>query len=132
MADALVVLNPRSMTGREALLAAFDELYEAALTKLDATATEDERLAARTQFERRFSQALEMTSAVSMAGVPAEALDEMKGAIASLSKAELAGLVATVPLAQRAQEMVRSIAMHAAQQKVLEHLASQADTRWGN
>jgi hypothetical protein len=121
------------MTGREALLAAFDELYDAALTKLDATATEEERTAARGQFERRFSQALEMTSTVSMAGgVPAEALDEMKGAIASLSKAELAALVATVPLAQRAQDMVRSIAMHTAQQKLLEHLASQADTRWGN
>jgi hypothetical protein len=120
------------MTGRDALLAAFDELYDAALDKLDATASEEERAAARAQFERRFAGALQVTATVSVPSMPAEAIAEMKDAIASLSKAELAGLVATVPLAQHAQEMVRSIAMHAAQQRVLEHLAAQADTRWGN
>ncbi|MCW5892916.1 MAG: hypothetical protein KIT14_20575 [bacterium] len=120
------------MTGRDALLAAFDELYDAALTKLDATATPEERASARAQFERRFSQALEVTAAVDVPGMPEEAIDEMKDAIASLSKAELAGLVATVPLAQRAQQMVRAVAMQTAQQRMLEHLAAQADTRWGN
>lgn len=120
------------MSGREALLAAFDALYDAALAKLDATATPEERASARSQFERRFSQALDVTATVEVPGMPTEAVDEMKDAIASLSMAELAGLVATVPLAQRAQQMVRAVAMHTAQQRMLEHLASQADTRWGN
>jgi hypothetical protein len=55
----------------------------------------------------------------------------MAGAIQQLSPAELAGVIASVPLAQQSQEMLRSIAFRQAEQRLLEHFALQADTRYG-
>jgi hypothetical protein len=55
----------------------------------------------------------------------------MEDAIAQLSPAELAGVIASVPLAQQTQEMLRAIAFREAEQRLLEHLAQQADTRYG-
>jgi len=55
----------------------------------------------------------------------------MEGQIVRISPLELAGVVAAMPLAQQAQEMLRAVAFQHAQQKMLEHLALQADTRYG-
>ena len=55
----------------------------------------------------------------------------MKAAVDRLSMAELAGVVASIPLAQQTQEMLRAIAMRQAEQRLLEHLALQADDRYG-
>ena len=119
------------MSARDAILAAFDELYDAAAARLNVPSTPEERAAARARFAERFDKALEMAGAVEMRELPRPALDQMKDAIANLSMAELAGVVASIPLAQQTQEMLRAIAMRQAEQRLLDHLALQADTRYG-
>ena len=119
------------MTGREALLQAFDRLFDAAAKKLDITCTAEERAHAKESFERRFGTALEQASVVEVPELPEKVVREMEAAIGNLSPAELAGLVASLPLAQQTQDMLRQIAFRQAEQRLLEHFAMQADTRFG-
>ena len=119
------------MTGREALLQAFDRLFDAAARKLNLRCTLEERAEAKEQFASRFGAALEIAKAVEIPTLPAEAIEAMENAIAELSPAEIAGVIASVPLAQQTQEMLRSIAFRQAEQRLLEHVARQADTRYG-
>lgn len=119
------------MTGRDALLHAFDRLFDAAARKLNATFTAEERDEAKEQFRRRFESALEMTKRVEIPELPEPVLADMEGAIAQLSPAELAGVIASIPLAQQTQEMLRSLAFRQAEQKLLEHFALQSDDRYG-
>jgi hypothetical protein len=120
------------MTGREALLAAFDRLFDAAARKLAVECTPEERAEAKEQFTRRFDSALELAERVQVQELPAAVIDAMESAIAQLSPAELAGVIASVPLAQQTQEMLRAVAYRQAEQRLLEHLAAQADTRYGH
>jgi hypothetical protein len=55
----------------------------------------------------------------------------MEDAIDNLSAAQVVGYLAAIPLAHQAQEMLRAIAYRAAEQRLLEHLVSQADDRYG-
>jgi hypothetical protein len=119
------------MTGRDALLAAFDRLFDAAAKKLNVACTPEERRDAKEQFARRFDGALEIADRADPGPLPASALDDMVAGIEGLSAAELAGVIASVPLAQQTQEMLRSIAFRHAEKRLLEHFASQADTRYG-
>lgn len=119
------------MTGKDMLLAAFDELFDAATSKLDASCSEAERTEARDQFSRRFAGVLDVVQTLDVPEMPRQAMDAMKDAIGELTPAQLAGMVASIPLAQQTQEMVKAVAMRQAQQKLLESLAMQADTRWG-
>jgi len=119
------------MSGRDAILAAFDELFDTAAAKLSVSFTPEERAEARAHFTERFEKALALAGQVEMAELPRPVLDEMKAAVGRLSMAELAGVVASIPLAQQTQEMLRSIAMREAEQRLLEHLALQADDRYG-
>jgi hypothetical protein len=119
------------MSARDAILAAFDELFDAAAAKLAVSVTPEERAEARAHFAERFEKALEMAGTVEMQALPRPVLDEMKEAVDRLSMAELAGVVASIPLAAQTQELMRSIAMRQAEQRLLEHLALQADDRYG-
>lgn len=119
------------MTGRDALLAAFDRLFDAAANKLNLTCTPEEREDAKEQFARRFEGALEVAGHVPTGPLPEATLHDMVAAIEGLSAADLAGVIASVPLAQRTQEMLRTIAFREAEKRLLEHFASQADTRYG-
>jgi hypothetical protein len=119
------------MTGRDAILDAFDRLFAAAATKLDVKLTPQERADAKEAFSERFSAVLEMTNRFESPAFPPEVMTAMEAQIERISPTELAGLVASVPLAQQAQEMMRAAAIQHAQQKMLEHLALQADTRYG-
>jgi hypothetical protein len=119
------------MTGREALLQAFDRLFDVAARKLNVVCSADERAEAKAQFVRRFDAALEIAQRVEVPELPGAVLDEMERAIDELSPAQLVGVIASVPLAQQTQEMLRSIAFRQAEQRLLEHLAMQADTRYG-
>jgi hypothetical protein len=120
------------MTGREALLLAFDDLFEAALARLHATCTPEERSEARARFQEHFRAVLDLGATIEVPEVPQAALAEMRSALAQLSPAALAGVMASIPIAQQTQAIVRRIARARAEQRMLEHLASQADTRWGN
>jgi hypothetical protein len=119
------------MSGRDAILSAFDELFDTAAAKLNVTVTPAERAEARARFADRFDKALELAGTVDMAALPRAVLDDMKAAVDRLSMAELAGLVASIPLAQQTQDMLRSIAVQQAEQRLLEHLAQRADDRYG-
>jgi ABC-type branched-subunit amino acid transport system substrate-binding protein len=119
------------MSGRDAILAAFDELFDAAAARLNVAVTPQDRDEARARFREHFEKALEAAGTVEMTELPRPVLDEMKEAVARLSMAELAGVVASIPLAQRTQEMMRAVAMRQAEQRLLEHYALQADDRYG-
>ena len=119
------------MTGREALLQGFDRLFDAAARKLNIVCTPEERAEAKEQFANRFDAALKLAEKVEVSEVPNAVLEAMETAIAQLSPAELAGVIASVPLAQQTQEMLRAIAFRQAEQRLLEHFALQADDRYG-
>lgn len=119
------------MTGRDALLDAFDRVFAAAADKLHVDVTSEERAEAKAQFAERFASVLELTGRFESPALPAEVVDQMEGQIGRISQLELAGVVAAIPLAQQAQDMLRAVAYQHAQQKMLEHLALQADTRYG-
>jgi len=125
------MINEDTMTGRDALLQAFDRLFNAAAAKLNIQCTDEERNDARQQFAQRFEQALAATSAIETASIPEPILADMERAIEQLSPAELAGVIASVPLARQTQDMLRALAVRQAEQRLLEHLAMQADTRFG-
>jgi ATP adenylyltransferase/5',5'''-P-1,P-4-tetraphosphate phosphorylase II len=68
---------------------------------------------------------------VEVGDLPEAVVESMEAAIRQLSPAELAGVIASVPLAQQTQEMLRAIAYRQAEQKLLEHFGMQADDRYG-
>lgn len=119
------------MTGREALLAAFDRLFDAAARKLNVECTPEERADAKAEFARRFDAALEVAGRVQTGALPPALIGEMERAIDELSAADLAGVIASVPLAQQTQEMLRAVAYRQAEQRLLEHVAMQAETKYG-
>ncbi len=119
------------MTGRDALLQAFDRLFDAATKKLNVVCTPEERAEAKDQFATRFGSALDVAGRVELEGLPSPVVEAMENAITELSPADLAGVIASVPLAQQTQEMLRAIAFRQAEQRLLEHFARQADTRYG-
>jgi hypothetical protein len=110
---------------------AFDRLFDAAAKKLNIECTSDERAEAKDQFANRFEAALKVAEKVEVPELPGGVLEAMETAIAQLSPAELAGVIASVPLAQQTQEMMRAIAFRQAEQRLLEHFALQADDRYG-
>ncbi len=119
------------MTGREAMLQAFDRLFDRAAKKLHVECSADEKEAAKKQFEERFAAVLEAVDRVKIDGVPDEVLSNMEGAIDRISPTEVVGLLASIPLAHQGHEMMRQVAYRAAEQRLLEHLIQQADDRYG-
>src|SRR5438067_12616278 len=118
------------MTGREALLQAFDRLFDAAAKKLNVVCTPEERAEAKEQFASRFEHALALAQKVEIEELPDGVLDAMEAALAQLSPAELAGVIASVPLAQQTPETLRAIAFQPAEQPLLEHFGLQEDERY--
>src|SRR5437870_11799188 len=102
------------MTGREALLQAFDRLFDAAAKKLNVVCTPEERADAKEQFASRFEHALALAQKVEIGALPSQVLDAMAAAIAQLSPAELAGVLASVPRAPHPQAMLRPTAFRQA------------------
>ena len=119
------------MTGRDALLQAFDRLFDAAARKLNVVCTPEERDDAKEQFVGRFDSALKLADKLEVPELPGDVVETMENAIAQLSPAELAGVIASVPLAQQTHEMMRAIVFRQAEQRLLEHFALQADDRYG-
>ena len=117
--------------GRQALLDAFDHLLERALAKLDFDCSAAEKEEARKHFVERYEQALQILDAAEFPPIPEATLDEMGSAIDNVTPAQVAAYLAAAPLAGQVQEFVRSIAMRAAEQRLLEHLTQQADSPYG-
>ena len=119
------------MTGKEAVLLAFDRLFDKAASKLRIACSQDEKNEAKRQFAARFSAALDVAGGVTVPEIPEEVMQNMEQAIDHLSPAQVVGYLAAIPLAHQTQEMLRAIAYRAAEQRLLEHLISQTDDRYG-
>ena len=119
------------ISGREAVLAAFDRLFERAARKLNLQYTAEEREDARRAFVERYEPALSLVDQAKMPAIPQAVLERMEASIEELSPAYIASLIATVPLAVHVQDAMRQLAVQAAEQRLLEHLATQADTTYG-
>jgi hypothetical protein len=118
-------------TGREALLTAFDRLFDRAAAKLNLECTVEERDEAKRAFAERYEAALRLVDEIRMPSIPEPAVARMETAIDDLSPATVAAHLATVPLALHVQEMMRQITARAAEQRVLEHFVQGAEDRYG-
>src|SRR5262249_21937608 len=121
----------RSMTGKEAVLLAFDRLFDKAAAKLRVECSEEEKAEAKRNFAERFSAALEVAGQITLPEIPPAVMEEMEHAIENLSPAQVVGYLASIPLAHQTQEMLRALAYRAAEQRLLEHLVSQSDDKYG-
>ena len=119
------------MTGRDALLQAFDRLFDKAAKKLSLECSQDQKDEAKQRFEERFSTLLEALKKLDVKEVPEEAVASMEEGIDKLSPADLVALLASVPLVTQAQDMLRTIAYRAAEQRLLDHYIRNADDRYG-
>jgi len=119
------------MTGKEAVLLAFDRLFDKAAAKLNVDCTEGEKEEARRHFVERFSGALDAAGQITMPEVPPDVMHAMEEAIEQLSPAQFVGYLAAIPLAHQTQQMLRALAYRAAERRLVEHLISQADDKYG-
>ena len=129
----MVTLDPTmtAPTGREVLLTAFDRLFEKAADKLHLECTPEQRDEAKRFFTERYDDALKILDNAEFPAIEEPVLTRMEAAIDELSPAYIAAHLATGPLALHVQEFIRSIAVRAAEQRVLEHLANRADDTYG-
>jgi len=118
-------------TKQDSILRAFDRLFERAAVKLHVECTAEERDEARRQFAERFHDALQSVNSVASAPVPESVMAQMEAAIDELSPANIASYLALGPLTAYVQQRLRAIAVRAAEARLLEHLISQADDKYG-
>jgi len=119
------------MTGREMILQAFDRLFDKAARKLSVECSREQKDEAKQRFEERFSTLLDALKQLEMPEIPEEVVQSMEESIEKLSGADLAALLASVPLVTQAQELLRLLAYRAAEQRLLDHYIRSADDRYG-
>ena len=122
---------PEAPTGREALLTAFERLFERATSKLNVTCTPEEKEEARRSFVERYGDALQMVEQADLPPISESMMTRMEAAIDDLSPASIAAHLATGPLALHVQEFMRTLALRAAEQRLIEQLAGRADDTYG-
>jgi hypothetical protein len=119
------------MTGKQAVLDAFDRLFDRAAARLQVQVSEEEKAEARRDFAERAAQAIEFFSQMGVLSIPEEVLQGMEESIDRLSVGQLIGYLAALPLAHQAQALARRLALQAAQQRMLEQMIEQADDTYG-
>jgi len=119
------------MTAREAVLVAFDRLFDKAARKLGVQCDEREKEEAKQRFAERHAAALDAVAQLPMAQIPESVMEAMEETIDGLSPAQVVAQLAAIPLAHHAQQMLRMIAYRSAQQRLLDHLITQADDQYG-
>ena len=127
-ASAGVLRFASNMTNpRDVVLDAFDRLFDTAAARLNVSCTPEERSEARRAFAERMTPVFEVMEKTEQFDLPSGVVDEMRETIDKLSSADVAGLVASIPLAQHTQEMLKTIAYERARQQLLVHLTEQAE-----
>lgn len=119
------------MSGRDAVLRAFDRLFDRATIKLGVECAEADRASARRSFEDRFAVVLDAADKLGLDEVPEEVLTSMEDSIDKLSPAQVVGHLASIPLARQAQQVMQTLAVQAAQQRLADQLIEQADETYG-
>jgi hypothetical protein len=118
-------------TGRDALLTAFDRLFDRAADKLHIECSDADRAEAKKYFTDRYDEALQLIDKAAFPAISEDSMQRMEQAIDGLSPAYIAAHLATGPLALHVQEFMRQLALRAAEQRLVEHLTSQAEDRYG-
>lgn len=113
------------------MLAAFDQLFDKAADKLRLDLDENAKAEAKKSFARRFEGALRIADRFRFPSIPAPVIEEMEAAIEDLSPAELAGYIAAGPLTMKLEEIMRALAMQAAEERLIDHVLRQADDAYG-
>lgn len=119
------------MTGQEAMLLAFDRLFDKAAAKLHIDCSDEEKHAVRNSFAKRFAGVLDIANQISLERIPDEVMQHMEEAIDSLSPPQVVGHLAAIPLIHQAQEMIRTLTYRAAEKRLIDNLIEQADDRYG-
>lgn len=119
------------MSARESVLRAFDRLFERAATRLHLEFSEEERHAARLDFAERSESALEFIERIELPEVPEEVVRHMESSLDRLSLVQIVSHLASLPLAEQAQQLGRTVALQAARQQMLDQLIEKADERYG-
>lgn len=118
-------------TGRDTVLGAFDRLFDRAASKLNFDCSAEDKAEVRRHFEERYGEALQLLDQAEFPAFSENAIEGMEAAIDAVSPAHVAGYLAIGPLSVRVQEFMRRLALRAAEQRLLEHLANQADDAYG-
>lgn len=116
---------------KEMVLGAFDRLFDKASAKLGIQCDDSDRAVAKQLFEERFATAIEVADNLNISELPDEVMRSMEESIDQLSPAQVVGYIAAMPLARQAQLLMQQISFQAAEQRLIEHLVSQADERYG-
>lgn len=119
------------MTGKDTVLHAFDRLFDRVAAKLKLEYEEDEKQEAKEVFAQRFKTAIDAADLTNLQEIPEEIMQAMEHAIDRLSPAQVAGHLASIPLAHQAQQMMQLIAHQAAERRLIEQLIDQADDTYG-
>ena len=134
IADGTIVATLGAMTkdtGRKVLLAAFDRLFERAVTKLALDCSQEEKDEAKQYFVDHYEQALEVLDAAEFPAIPDSALEGMELAIDRVPPGRIAGYLAAGPLGKHVQDFIQRLAIQAAEQRLIEQLAQRADDTYG-
>lgn len=118
-------------TAKEALLSAFDRLFDRAASKLSVECSAEEKDGVKRHFIERYDEALSIFEDESVSAIPEEVMARMESGIDALTPAELAGYLAAAPLGREMQGMMHSIALRVAEKRLIEHLVNQADDTYG-
>jgi hypothetical protein len=119
------------ITNKQALLTAFDRLFDRAASKLDLDCSEQDRAEARQNFIDRYDHTLQTLDQIELPAIPESTVERMEEAIDELSPAQVAGYLATGPLVLQVQKLLHRLAAQAAEQRLIEHLATNADDTYG-
>lgn len=119
------------MTGKDAMFSAFDRLFDRAVRKLGIDCSDVDKEEAKRQFAERFEALLEALRRVEVGELPDDVLETMEGSIDQITPGEIAGLIASLPIAHQGQQILRRVAYQAAERKLIEHLIQQTDDRYG-
>ena len=113
------------------MLIAFDRLFDHAARKLEIACDEGAKQDAKRQFAERFALALDAAEQLKLDSIPDEVMENMESAIDGLSPAQVAGHLASIPIAHQAQQVLQTLAFRAAEQKMLRQIVAQADDTYG-
>jgi hypothetical protein len=117
--------------GRQAILEAFDRLFDRAASKLQFDCSPEEKAEAKRHFVERYGDALQVLDQAEFPAFSETTMQGMENAIDAIPPAHVAEYLAVGPLTARVQEFMRQLAVRAAEQRLLEHLATQADETYG-
>ena len=116
---------------RELMLDAFQRLFVKTASKLQISYTPEDLQTAKEAFSERLEKVADALNSLPFDVAPPEVVQAMEAALDQISPAQVVGQLAALPLLQHTQLVLQTLALRAAQQKLLESALEQADTTYG-